>query len=237
MRVYGIVLAGGVGTRVGGELPKQLMHVAGRTVLEHSVAAFERCELIDEIVVMIAPGWAPQAADALGDRDAKPLLIRDGGITRSGSSELALQAIGDENSRVVLHDAARPLLSAQTIAACVRALDDYAAVGVVIPSTDTIVEVDAAGHMEHIPDRATLRRMQTPQAFHASVLADAYHRARRDPHFAATDDCGVVLRYRPDVLVGTVPGSEQNLKITTAGDIAVAEALMHQDPPGAHGGP
>lgn len=211
------------------------MHVAGRTILEHSVAAFEQCELIDAIVVMMAPGWTEQAADALGERDAKPLRIRDGGITRSDSSQLALQAVGEEESRVVLHDAARPLLRSQTISACVRALDRYAAVGVVIPTTDTIVEVDAAGDMHHIPNREMLRRMQTPQAFHAAVLADAYYRARRDPQFAATDDCGVVMKYRPDVAVGTVPGSEQNLKITEPGDIAVAEALMHQRAPADYG--
>jgi len=99
---------------------------------------------------------------------------------------------------------------------------------VVVPSADTIVEL-ADGAFRRILPREALARCQTPQGFLLSVIAQAYELAAADPDFAAsppTDDCGVVLRYLPDVPVGAVPGSERNLKITYAADLAIAEALL-----------
>jgi ribitol-5-phosphate 2-dehydrogenase (NADP+) / D-ribitol-5-phosphate cytidylyltransferase len=98
----------------------------------------------------------------------------------------------------------------------------------VVPSADTIVEV-AAGTIQRVLPRHTLARCQTPQGFRLSVITRAYERADSDPAFAttpATDDCGVVLRYLPEVTIGAVSGSERNLKITYADDMAVARALI-----------
>src|SRR5699024_7841231 len=109
-----------------------------------SVAAFDEADLVDEILVMMTPGWSMQAANALGSRSL-PMRILDGGTTRSDSTELALEAIDNDEALVVIHDAARPLIEPRIIDECVRALNEYQAVGVVVPSADTIVEVDAAG--------------------------------------------------------------------------------------------
>jgi ribitol-5-phosphate 2-dehydrogenase (NADP+) / D-ribitol-5-phosphate cytidylyltransferase len=129
---------------------------------------------------------------------------------------------------VLFHDAARPLVDQRTIADVAAALDQWLAVGVVVPSADTIVEV-ADGAIRRVLARDALARCQTPQGFRLSVIRRAYELADADPGFAsipATDDCGVVLRYLPDVRVGVVRGSERNLKITYAADLAVAQALL-----------
>ncbi|WP_333811709.1 SDR family oxidoreductase, partial [Timonella senegalensis] len=124
------------------------------------------------------------------------------------------------------HDAVRPLLEDRIIKSCVDALETYAAVDVVIPSSDTIVEVDDDGIIRSIPNRATLRRGQTPQAFKLSVLREAYALAESDPGFAATDDCGVVLKYLPHVPIKTVEGAEHNIKVTHPVDLYIADKLF-----------
>ena len=130
-----------------------------------------------------------------------------------------------ETTGVLLHDAARPLVSQRIIADCVTALRTHDAVGTAIPTSDTIV-IAEDGVMSHVPPRETLYRCQTPQCFRLSVIAKAHELAASDPAFVPTDDCGVVLRYLPDVPVHIVTGSEQNIKVTYPGDLAIAEALL-----------
>jgi 2-C-methyl-D-erythritol 4-phosphate cytidylyltransferase len=226
MRTYGVVLAGGVGTRVGLDVPKQMVKVAGKTILEHTVGALDAAPEIDEVIVMITPGWSEKVATLLANRYPKLTRILEGGITRSDTTRRVIDAIEDPDAKVVLHDAVRPLVSDRIISDCVRALDTYAAVDVVIASSDTIVEVDDAGIIASIPDRSHLRRGQTPQAFHLSVLRSAYDAAAHDPKFQATDDCGVVLTYRPDVPIICVDGSEDNIKITHPVDLSIADKLF-----------
>jgi 2-C-methyl-D-erythritol 4-phosphate cytidylyltransferase len=138
---------------------------------------------------------------------------------------------------VLLHDAARPLVDQQIIADCVASLEVHKAAGVAVPTSDTIVICDD-GVMRSVPRRETLFRCQTPQCFRLPVIARAHELAAADPDFAPTDDCGVVLRYLPDIDVHVVPGSERNIKITYPQDLAVAEALLARgddppEPPGA----
>jgi 2-C-methyl-D-erythritol 4-phosphate cytidylyltransferase len=118
----------------------------------------------------------------------------------------------------------------QIIAACVTALAGHRAIGVAVPSSDTIIEV-SDGVMTAMPRRDTLARCQTPQGFRLSVIRRAYQLAQADPRFGdlpATDDCGIVLRYLPDVGVHIVPGSERNMKITYPRDLAIAEAVLRE---------
>lgn len=231
--VVAVVLAGGVGRRMGAPLPKQLLTVAGRTILEHSIAVFESVPEIDEIVVLMAAGHLADAEEIVargGFRKVTAVVV--GGASRTESTWRALAAIGERDCDVLLHDAVRPLVEPRVIRACVAALETCAALEVAIPSSDTIVRVAAGPGGEivrDVPDRATLRRTQTPQGFRLSVIREAYRRAFADPGFAdrpATDDCGVVLRYLPDVPIHVVPGSEHNLKITHPVDVAIAERLF-----------
>ncbi|MEJ7689896.1 MAG: bifunctional cytidylyltransferase/SDR family oxidoreductase [Nocardioidaceae bacterium] len=222
-----VILAGGVGTRVGLGIPKQLIKIAGRPILEHSLAAFDRHEDVDEIIVMMAPGHldSVRAIVKSGAYD-KVSQILEGAETRSSTTLRALEALGDRDCKVLLHDAVRPLLSERIITECFAALDSYDAVDVAIPSADTIISVTGANTIDDIPPRASLRRGQTPQAFRASVIAKAYEIAGKDPDFVATDDCSVVLRYLPEVAIWVVAGDERNMKVTEPIDVYLVDKLF-----------
>jgi 2-C-methyl-D-erythritol 4-phosphate cytidylyltransferase len=228
MRTVAVVLAGGTGQRFGGGQPKQLHTLAGRPLIEHSVAAFQAAPGVDEILVVLPASFIGQARGPLGQY-AKVTGVIEGGVARADSTRCAIAALGAGECNVLLHDAARPLVDQQIIAGCVAALQTSAAVGVAAPSPDTIVVV-SDDVMTAMPRRETLRRCQTPQGFRLSVIRKAHELALADPDFtdaaAATDDCGVVLRYLPDVPVRVVPGSERNIKITYPADLDVAEALI-----------
>lgn len=230
-----VVLAGGAGTRMGGTVPKQLLPLAGETVLERSLRALHDHPEIDEVLVVMAPGHR-DAAEALTHGRTKVTAVLEGGATRSDSTVAALDHLGDRSCQVLFHDAARPLVGAAAIDACLDALRTAPAVTVAVPSTDTVVVVDEQDRITAVPDRRTLRRVQTPQGFWSLVLREAYRRAAADPTFVATDDAGVVLRYLPDVPVLVVPGHESNLKVTGPDDLRIAEALLDARDP-ARGAP
>ena len=230
MRTVAVVLAGGSGVRLGGTTPKQLQLLAGRTLLEHCVAAFDTAPGVDEIVVVMPAGLIAEATQILGGRFGKVSQIIAGGADRPGSTSRAIDLLsrGGEDCHVLFHDAARPLVDQRIIADCVADLAECEALGVVVPTADTIVEV-ADGMMTSIPPRESLGRCQTPQGFRLSLIRRAYQLAAADRDsgaLKATDDCGIVLRYLPDVPVRVVPGSERNLKITYPGDLRIAEAAL-----------
>ena len=231
MRTVAVVLAGGIGQRFGGDRPKQMQILAGRTLIEHSVAAFEQAPGVDTIMIVMPPGLAdPARQQFTADGHPKVTAVIEGGAARTDSTRCAIAALGEDECNVLFHDAARPLLDQRIIADCVSALATDRAIGVAVPSSDTIVEV-ADGVVTGMPRRDTLARCQTPQGFRLSVIRRAYELADADPSFPqrpATDDCGVVLRYLPDVPVRLVEGSERNIKITYPGDLEVAETLLRR---------
>ena len=225
-RNVAVILAGGVGARVGLEIPKQLIKIAGHTILEHTLARFDAHPAVDDIVVMMAQGHL----------DAVHAIVRSGGYTkvrhvlegaetRNGTTQKALAVLEDDDI-VLLHDAVRPLVSPRIVTECFEALATYDAVDVAIPSADTIIEVDEQNVIAAIPPRANLRRGQTPQAFRVGTLRRAYDAASQDPDFAATDDCSVVLRYTPDVPIWVVAGEERNMKVTDPIDVYLADKLF-----------
>lgn len=133
--------------------------------------------------------------------------------------------------RILIHDAVRPGVSGSLIGRVCAALRSRTVVNVVLPVVDTLIEVDTDGRMHRVPDRALLRRVQTPQGFHAPVLFEAYRRALADPDFRATDDCSVVFRYCPEIDIALVPGEERNLKLTYPEDLTVLAHYLTQPLP------
>ncbi len=232
MRTVAVVLAGGTGSRFGGTLPKQLRILAGRPIIAHCVEAFSLAPGVDSVLVVTAADVADQVRQEVSGF-GKVADVITGGVSRTESTRCAIswlkaQLPAGADCKVLFHDAARPLVDQQTIADCIAALDESQAVGAVVASADTIVEV-ADGTIRRTLPRDSLARCQTPQGFHLSVISQAYELASADPAFAsfpATDDCGVVLRYLPDVPIRTVTGNERNLKITYSADIAIAQALL-----------
>jgi 2-C-methyl-D-erythritol 4-phosphate cytidylyltransferase len=231
LRNVAVVLAGGMGTRVGGDVPKQLIIIAGKPIIEHAIAAMQRSPLIDDIVVVMAPGYLEQSRQMIDDGGYdKVSQVLPGAATRTGSTAVALAALGDQECNVLLHDAARPLVSQEIIAANVAALGHHQAVHTAIASADTVIEVDPArNRLVDVLPRHLLRRAQTPQSFRLSTIRAAYAAAARDPAFTATDDSTVVLRYLPDVEIAVVEGHERNLKVTRPIDVSIAEMLLAQE--------
>jgi ribitol-5-phosphate 2-dehydrogenase (NADP+) / D-ribitol-5-phosphate cytidylyltransferase len=235
LRNVAVVLAGGTGTRVGLAIPKQLIKVAGKPIIEHTIGLLQASPMIDEIIVLMTPGHL-DAVHTILRSGAYPKVTRvlEGGATRNATTQRALDALGDEECNVLLHDAVRPLLSQRVIADCVEALERYEAVDTAIPSADTIIEVDetddVVGHtVKNVLRRSQLRRGQTPQCFRASVIRRAYSLAALDPDFEATDDCTVVLRYLPEVPIAVVRGEDRNMKITEPIDVFIADKLFQLD--------
>ncbi|HEX5597163.1 MAG TPA: bifunctional cytidylyltransferase/SDR family oxidoreductase [Micromonosporaceae bacterium] len=226
-RTVAVVLAGGTGTRLGLDIPKQLLKIAGKPIIEHTIAVFEAAPEVDEILVLMAPGHVEQAREII-DRAGfrKVTNVIAGGDTRNATTRLALEAIGPDDCNVLFHDAVRPLLSGRIVRECVNALWTYAAVDVAIPSADTIIEVDGEDCITDIPVRSRLRRGQTPQAFRSATIREAYRLAAADSGFHATDDCGVVLRYLPEVPIKVIEGAEENIKVTHPVDVHLADKLF-----------
>jgi ribitol-5-phosphate 2-dehydrogenase (NADP+) / D-ribitol-5-phosphate cytidylyltransferase len=222
-----VLLAGGVGTRVGLDIPKQLLKIAGKPILEHALARLDAHPAVDEVIVMMAPGHLDAVREIVrGGGYSKVTQILEGAESRNDTTLRALEALGDRDCKVLLHDAVRPLLTGRIVSECFDALDTHDAVDVAIPSADTIISVTDENTIRDIPPRASLRRGQTPQAFRASVIKNAYELAGRDPDFKATDDCTVVLRYLPDVPIWVVHGDERNMKVTEPIDLYLVDKLF-----------
>ncbi|EOA6760235.1 SDR family NAD(P)-dependent oxidoreductase [Escherichia coli] len=160
----------------------------------------------------------------------KVTKVFNGGKERFDSTYSALQGLEgeDNNSNILLHDAVRPLINESIINNCIDALRNFEAVDVVIPSADTLVEVYDDGCISNIPNRAVMRRGQTPQAFKLGTLKQAYQRAINAQRFSFTCDCGVVRSMVPGVRVATVVGAESNMKVTHPIDLFIAEKLLQE---------
>lgn len=219
-----IVLAGGTGSRMGADKPKQFLLLDGQEVITHSIDTFERSPYIDEVAVVVHPDWIDHMQQlSMQHRWCKLRKIIPGGKERYMSSVNAIKAYQayPDSTNLILHDAARPWLSPEIVERVADALSDHDAIGVGIPSTDTVWHTSDDQHTIHdIPTRNTMWRAQTPQAFRLGLIRQAYELALQDPQLQATDDCGVVLRYLPSHPIAIVQGEEQNKKITFKEDIA-----------------
>lgn len=225
MKNVAVILAGGSGTRLGGELPKQFLKVAGKKIIEHTIEAFEQNEFIDEIAVVCNPLYMHLLENLLIDGGYKKVKkILNGGKERSDSSLAAINAY-TEDVNLIFHDAVRPLVSQRIINDCIKALEKYDAVDVAIKTTDTIIQVRQK-EIENIPDRSILNNGQTPQCFKRALIANAYEKALQDPHFKTTDDCGVVKKYMSGTPIYVVDGEPLNMKVTYEEDLFLVDKLF-----------
>lgn len=224
-----VILAGGIGSRMGLNYPKQFVKIAGKTAFEHTVAIFQAHEQIDEIIV-VSESQSYQQIESLVAKNAfsKVSRIIFGGKERTDSTLSAIQALQSEpdSTKVIIHDAVRPLLAMHIISDCIAKLDIYNAVDVVIPATDTIVHVENdEQEIMDIPKRSDYYQGQTPQGFKLGTLRKAYAVYLKGG-IVATCDCGIVLKTLPDEKVAIVQGSETNIKITRPVDLFIADKLF-----------
>lgn len=236
MRNIAVILAGGVGSRMGATVPKQFLPLAGRAVIEYSAETFNNHPAIDEVAIVVHPDWRLELQVIINQNHWDKLTkVIDGGSERYMSSLNAIMTYIDEtdDTNLLFHDAARPFVTAEIVDCVTAALVLHEAVGVAVPSTDTVWEVhpdfdvDEVGRfVARIPERRLMWRAQTPQAFRLPLIRDAYQRALQDPQFQASDDCGVVRKYMPGTKITVIEGSDRNIKITTPQDVASLEQIL-----------
>lgn len=229
-----VILAGGVGSRFGSTLPKQFLKIKDKTILELCVNAFQKNEQIDEIAIVMNEAYIETTRKMAKELNwTKVTKILSGGKERYESSVNAIKAFADNpnvmNANFLIHDAARPLVTQRIINDTITALDKNLAIMVAIPTTDTILQLsEDKSCIQNIPDRSFLYRCQTPQAFKYSLIKKAYDLALADISIQATDDCGIVRKYLPNVNISVVLGEERNMKLTYPDDIRIMEVLLNE---------
>lgn len=230
MKNIAVILAGGSGNRLGKNIPKQFLQVAGKQIIEYTIETFEHHQEIDEICLVCKAEYVPYMEDIVArNHYRKVTKILSGGKERYDSSLVAINAYPDEDTALLFHDAVRPLVSERIIHDCVEAMKHYNAVGVAVKTTDTIISADDNECIRLIHERSHLRNMQTPQGFKSGTIRKAYQLAFADADFTATDDCGIVKRYLPDEPVFLVNGDYSNIKITYPEDLQLMELFIHRN--------
>lgn len=213
-----LIPAAGSGERFGRSYNKVFAEVAGRPVLAHTLAVFEVCDAIDQIVLVVGKNDIEAAGDIVHRfRLSKVTDIVEGGALRQDSVRAGLErAIGDI---IAIHDGARPMVSTEIIEESIRVAADKGACVAAVPVIDTIKSVSANGTVSGTIDRDSLYAIQTPQTFKSQIIREAYARAYADGVYA-TDDAALVERIGGEIAI--VPGSYDNIKITTPSDIDLA---------------
>ncbi len=217
-----IIVAAGSGSRVGGTELKQFRWVAGKPMLLHSVQTFQKRSDVGVVIVVLPQRYAGDPPPWLFQCDTERLLIAHGGKERADSVWNGLGDVPDEATVVLVHDAARPLVTDAMVARVIDKARSGVAAIPALPVTDTLKRVDANGRVTETVARDGLHRAQTPQGFPKEMLLDAHRAAKRDG-ITATDDAALCERLGLPVHV--VRGSEKALKVTEESDFDRAAAL------------
>jgi len=221
--ISAIIVAAGSGTRFGGEKPKQLVPLAGRPVLSHSLLTFASLDFISDIILVLPADWLETMVSEAVRPYGLTGMIKcvPGGASRSESTRRGFEAA--EGEIVLIHDGVRPLVRAELIEEVARAAWEHGAALAAVPVSDTL-KVVQDGLVTGTMDRSALWRAQTPQGFRREILAQALAGAEGE---AATDDIGLVERL--GLTAAIVLSSPSNLKITTREDLRMAEALLSRN--------
>jgi 2-C-methyl-D-erythritol 4-phosphate cytidylyltransferase/2-C-methyl-D-erythritol 2,4-cyclodiphosphate synthase len=221
MIIDAIIVAAGRGERAGGGIPKQFRSLAGRSVLARTLDALAGHAAIRRAVVVVNPQDTDHV-EAVRQETARSFTTVPGGATRTDSVRAGLAALaGDAPDAVMIHDAARPFLSAELIDRLAEALDRHDAVIPALPATDALMRVMTDGMIAEPVDRAVVRAAQTPQAFRFDALSAAYARLGGG---GLADDAAVILAAGGQV--HTVEGETDNFKLTLPADFRRAEAML-----------
>lgn len=223
-----IILAGGSGTRMGSDVPKQFIDIYGKPLIIHTIESFDINSNIDYIAVVCKKDWQEDLKIWTRRFGINKLRwIVDGGETRQESIYNALNVIRNEcleEDIVVIHDAARPLISQRIIDENIVGAKEYGAVDTVIPTPDTIVNSKDDKTINNVPLRKELYLGQTPQSFKYNLIFKAHKIAIDNNKLDATDDCQLVLDLNEKVYF--VTGDKLNFKITTFEDLLLLKAVI-----------
>ena len=227
MASAGIVLAGGKGSRMQSDIPKQYMELLGKPLLYYALKAFEDSD-VEQVVLVTTEGDEEYCKKELVERFgfSKVVSIVAGGSERYVSVWNGLKGLKEqEPDYVLIHDGARPLVTAELINRLIAETEQYGACVAGMPVKDTIQMTDERGTITLTPKRDSLWTAQTPQSFEFSLAYDAYERLMQEPEIHVTDDAMVVGLYH-DIPIQMVRGSYTNMKVTTPEDMVLAEAFL-----------
>jgi len=221
-----IIAAAGQGTRMAGKRPKQFLELAGTPILIHTLKAFERCEVIQEIIVVLAAEETEGFLALAKEHELRKIAaVVAGGRSRAESVLNGLHAVNSDTAEIVaVHDGVRPFVTSEEVSRTVAAAQLEGAAILVSTPVDTIKEV-SAGAVAGTLDRSTIRNALTPQCFDYKLLVRAYEQVDvSDP--GLTDESSLVERLGAKVAI--VEGSSRNIKITRVEDLSVAEVLLRE---------
>ena len=224
-KIAAIVLAAGEGKRMGSGIPKQYMLIKSRPLVYYALKAFEE-SAVDEVILVTGEDEIDYCKEYIVDRYHfnKVKKIVPGGWERYASVYFGLEAIEDADY-VLIHDGARPMISAELVQKCIYYVKKYRACVVGMPSKDTIKVVDEENYAIRTPERKTLWQVQTPQCFVTAEIREAYQKMMEAGDDSVTDD-GMVMETYGIRGVRMIKGSYENMKITTPEDMLLGEAIL-----------
>lgn len=217
-----IIAASGNSTRMGLDISKQLIKINGKPCIEHTLTAFENCDVIDEIVV-VCRAVDMKSISEIASGFSKVKAVVTGGDTRADSVRNGVMSCSDNACYFAIHDGARPLITPCDIRKVVQCAYSTNAATLCTPVTDTIKVVGKSGVILSTPDRSDLRAVQTPQVFEKKLYTDAIEYTVKN-NLSVTDDCSMVEAMGAQVTV--VQGSDENIKLTTQTDLVFADAIF-----------
>ncbi|HOT26849.1 MAG TPA: 2-C-methyl-D-erythritol 4-phosphate cytidylyltransferase [Candidatus Ozemobacteraceae bacterium] len=227
VKLYPVVVAGGSGTRMKSDLPKQFLDIGGKPVLQWSLECFDAVSETVDITVVLPEAWLEEGKRRLsGWRSKHNIRYICGGLRRQDSVEAGVSSIPDEDGWAAVHDGARPAITPEIVRACLEMAVAKGNASCAVPVSDTLVET-AGGLVTGAVDRSKMFAMQTPQIFPVNLLREALARARADG-VDATDDAGLVRRLGLPVYLA--PGSPLNIKVTRPEDLLLLASVLR--PPG-----
>lgn len=225
--IYAVIAAGGIGSRMGADKPKQYIEIGGKAIILHTAEKFINNSRTDKVIVLVPEGWVDYTKEIFKDTE---VIVIPGGDTRNETLMRAIDYIEETDSLtdstyLLTHDAVRPFVSDDIINANIDAMLNYGATGTVIPATDTVFYSDNGEVIDSIPDRSKLYQAQTPQGFKAIKLKELYNSLSDDEKEILTDGCKIYLLKGHNIHL--VPGHVSNIKITYPHDLIVAEAILN----------
>lgn len=232
MSVAAIIPAAGAGKRIGGAIPKPFLQIGGRPILAHTLDVFERCDSVDEVILVVGMADLQVCTEEVVDRYGftKVRKIISGGKKRQDSVWEGLKAVEAGTEIVVIHDGVRPFIAPKHLSESIERCRECGAVITAVPVKDTIKEAEDGADTHHplvigTLDRKRLWAIQTPQTFAFNLILRAYQHAM-EAHITATDDAALVERLGHPVHI--LRGSYRNIKITTPEDLALGEMILSQ---------
>lgn len=233
--IYGVVLAGGVGRRMGNaEKPKQFLTIGGKPIIVHTVERFAVCSELEKVIVLTPEKWIDHTRNILARHipDMSKIVVIAGGDTRNETLMNSIRYIEeqgdlDDDTIIITHDAVRPFVTYRIISENIRGTQEFGACDTVFPATDTIVRSEDGVIVSEIPDRSQLYQGQTPQSFRAKKLRELYEGLTDEEKAILTDAAKIFVMKGEKVHL--VMGESFNIKITYPYDIKVAETILKGD--------